>query len=240
MWQSLSDPILSLVYPQDCSVCDNEVESFHDGIACSGCWESTRIFNGSETLCTKCGAFLFEGHGSGNALCRRCDEHVYDRAASVGIYEQALRSAVLQLKRVPHASPRLQRLFIAAFERMGADEYSVVVPVPLSSHRQYERGFNQAAVLGRIVAKHARLTLDEKSLLRTKHTLMHRAGMDNKARGMTVKSAFGIVRPKLIEGRAIVLVDDVFTSGATASMCASVLKTSGASKVNVLTLARAA
>jgi predicted amidophosphoribosyltransferase len=91
-----------------------------------------------------------------------------------------------------------------------------------------------------MISRHAALPLDEKSLIRTKHTLMHRAGMDSKARGQTVKNAFKVVRPRLIEGRSILLVDDVFTSGETASICAKLLKKSGASTVNVLTLARAA
>jgi predicted amidophosphoribosyltransferase len=63
--------------------------------------------------------------------------------------------------------------------------------------------------------------------------------MDKKARELTVRNAFEVVRPKLINGKNIVLVDDVFTSGATASYCAKVLKKNGASRVNVFTLARA-
>jgi predicted amidophosphoribosyltransferase len=63
--------------------------------------------------------------------------------------------------------------------------------------------------------------------------------MDRKARARTVKNAFTVVRPKLIDNRTILLVDDVFTSGETASICAKVLKQSGAATVNVLTIARA-
>jgi predicted amidophosphoribosyltransferase len=63
--------------------------------------------------------------------------------------------------------------------------------------------------------------------------------MDRKARDMTVRNAFDVVRPKLIAGRSIILVDDVLTSGATASYCAKALKKSGAASVKVLTLARA-
>ncbi len=68
---------------------------------------------------------------------------------------------------------------------------------------------------------------------------MHRIGMDKKARELTVKNAFEITRPKLIEGKNVLLVDDVFTSGATASSCAKVLKKNGAVGVQVFTLARA-
>jgi predicted amidophosphoribosyltransferase len=69
---------------------------------------------------------------------------------------------------------------------------------------------------------------------------MHRATMDNKARETSVKNAFEVKRPKLIEGENILLIDDVFTSGATVSNCAKVLKEKGAGKVYILTVARTA
>ena len=68
---------------------------------------------------------------------------------------------------------------------------------------------------------------------------MHRAAMDKKAREATVKNAFEVVRPNMIRGRDILLVDDLMTSGSTASQCAKALKKSGACKVTVMTLARA-
>ena len=68
---------------------------------------------------------------------------------------------------------------------------------------------------------------------------MHRAAMDNKARELSVKDAFEVMRPKLVEGEKILLIDDVFTSGATVSNCAKILKENGAKQVCVLTVARA-
>jgi len=123
---------------------------------------------------------------------------------------------------------------------MSATAPPVVIPVPLSARRLQERGFNQAAVIATVIARSGNLLLDENSLVRKIHTPMHRAGMDRKARAMTVKKAFEVVRPKLIEGRDTLLVDDVLTSGETASICARVLKKSGAATVSVLTIARAA
>src|SRR5687768_16111738 len=231
MWRALTDPVLSLFYPRDCSVCHNEVASNADGIACSDCWQATRIFDGNETLCEKCGAFLFAGGAGASPSCRRCDEHHYDEASSIGIYEGALSASVLRLKRTPHVSRRVTQLFISSFDRMHVEAPSIIIPVPLSSRRQRDRGFNQAAVLGRIIAKHADLPLDISSLVRKIHTPMHRAGMDRKARAMTVKNAFEVVRPKLIEDKTVILVDDVFTSGETASICAGILKKSGAARV---------
>lgn len=241
MLKTLSHSILSVIYPQECLCCHGEVESPDDGIACSDCWANTRIFDGSETLCTKCGAFLFEGGPSRNEVqCRKCDEHSYDRAFSVGIYEHALSASIVHLKRNPSISKRIRHLLARTLDRMSTSGPPIVIPVPLSARRQQERGFNQAAVIATVIARSGNLLLDENSLVRKIHTPMHRAGMDRKARAMTVKKAFEVVRPKLIEGRDTLLVDDVLTSGETASICARVLKKSGAATVSVLTIARAA
>ncbi len=240
MLKTLSHSILSLVYPQECVCCHSEVESPDDGIACSDCWTKTRIFDGSETLCTKCGAFLFEGGGPRNELrCRKCDDHGYDRAFSVGIYEHALSASIVHLKRTPYLSKRVKTLLLQTLSQITFTNSTVVVPVPLSARRLRERGFNQATVIGKILAGAQEVSLDENSLIRTIHTPMHRAGMDRKARTRTVKNAFMVVRPKLLKGRDVLLVDDVLTSGATASICAQVLKKNGAASVNVLTIARA-
>ena len=240
MLRRLPDSILSVIYPQECCVCGGEVEYSEDGVACSGCWNETNVFDGSETLCTKCGAFLFGTMSSGGASCRKCDEHSYDRAFAAGLYEKALAAAILELKKTPHLSGRVKRLIIESVYRVHDRTSDLVIPIPLSSRRLRERGFNQAALIGRLVAKHTGLEFDESTLIRKVHTPMHRAGMDRKARALTVANAFDVVRPKLIDNKSILLVDDILTSGETASNCAKILKRNGAATVNVLTIARTA
>ncbi|HEX6126110.1 MAG TPA: hypothetical protein VFZ23_12125 [Pyrinomonadaceae bacterium] len=164
----------------------------------------------------------------------------FDRALAVGIYEHALSASIIRLKRSPYIAKRVRRLLDEALMRVPTDESTLIIPIPLSRKRRQERGFNQAEVVARSLARVSGLRIDGNSLVRKVHTPMHRAGMDKKARAMTVKNAFEVVRPKLIKGRSILLIDDVFTSGETASMCAKVLKKNGAATVNVLTIARAA
>jgi competence protein ComFC len=239
MLHKIYDSCLALVYPQACLICENSVENSADGIACEACWKATRIFSGAETLCYKCGAFLREKPTDFQTFCRACDEHFYDSARAVGIYEHALAASILHLKTEPFVAKNLQKLFVSAFENSIFQDATRIVPVPLSKKRNLERGFNQAAVLARILARRTKIILDEKSLARTIHTPIHRAAMDRKAREMTVKNAFDVQRPKLIENENILLIDDVFTSGATVSNCAKALKKKGAGKVYVLTVARA-
>jgi len=238
MLDKFLDSLLTLAYPQACQVCESSVEKSADGVACHFCWKKTNIFSGAETLCAKCGAFLQAKPTSFQTFCHRCDEHFYDSASAVGIYEHALAVSVLHLKREPLVARKLRKLFVARFQHSDFQDATLIVPVPLSKKRFLERSFNQAAVLSKILAKQTKINLDEQSLVRKIHTPMHRAGMDGKARELSVENAFEVKRPKFIEGAKVLLVDDVFTSGATVSNCAKVLKKNGADKVYVFTLAR--
>jgi ComF family protein len=240
MFSQIYDSLLTLAYPQACQICENSVENSTDGVACQTCWKKTRIFSGKETLCCKCGRFLRSKATDFQTFCHQCDEQFYNAASAVGVYENALAVSVLNLKHEPFAAKKLQKLFVSCFHNSAFQDSTKIIPVPLSKKRFLERGFNQAAVLAEILAKQIRIPLDGQSLVRIIHTPMHRATMDNKARETSVKNAFEVKRPNFIEGENILLVDDVFTSGATVSNCAKVLKEKGASKVYVLTVARAA
>jgi ComF family protein len=143
------------------------------------------------------------------------------------------------LKHEPQVSGRLGRLLYAAQGRPPLNTATRIVPVPLHAERERERGFNQATLLARALASRANLTLDEWSVVRNSHTSRHRAGMDRRARRETVERAFQVTRPRLIAGQRILLVDDVFTTGATVSACAQALKDAGAEDVFVLTVAQA-
>lgn len=240
MFSFLTDPLTSLVYPQFCGVCGRIVENASDGAACAECWDDTRIFDALDKVCSKCGIFLVTSVVNDETiLCGSCDEHHYDTAMSAGFYRKALAASILELKRKPIVASRLEKLLVEAFERMQTQSDVTIIPVPLSKKRFHERGFNQASLLAASLAQNVRRPLDDKTLVRERDTPMHRAAMDRMAREATVKNAFAVVRPKLITGRSILLVDDLMTSGATVSQCAKSLKKSGAARVDVLTLARA-
>lgn len=238
MFSKIYNPLLTLLYPQGCQICENSVEDYNDGVACRWCWEKTRIFSGEETLCRKCGRFLQAKLTSYETFCRQCGGHFYDSASAVGIYEIALAASVLNLKREPFVAAYLQKLFISRFLNSHFYDVSLIIPVPLSKKRLIERGFNQAAALANILSIQTGLKLDEQSLARVIHTPMRRAATDTKAREASVANAFEVKRPKFVKGEKILLVDDVFTSGATVSNCAKTLRENGADKVYVLTLAR--
>lgn len=239
MFRALRDSLLSIVLPQECSVCSGPVESHDDGVACSRCWSETRLFDGSQLLCVKCGAFFGKTAIDSAARCHQCDDHHYDQARAAGVYEKALAATIINLKSDPVLSRRAAAAFVDAFDRSDLGSTSVIIPVPLSKRRMVERGFNQAEILGRLLSRKRDIPIDCHSLFRKGHTPIHRVAMDMKARELTVRNAFDVRRAKLIEGQNVLLVDDVLTSGSTTSYCAKVLKKNCASRVNVITLARA-
>ncbi|MEK7724066.1 MAG: ComF family protein [Acidobacteriota bacterium] len=236
---TLYDSFLTLIYPQACQICLNSVEKQADGYVCRDCWENTQIFNGNETLCSKCGAFLLDTPTNFETFCRRCDDDSYDKAIATGKYEKAFLVTILNLKHTAYVPKTLSDLLDQTFLNSEFQDADLIIPVPLSQKRFTERGFNQAELLAEKLAKQTELLLDKTSLRRKLHIEKRRAGMDRKSRLESVKNAFEVVSPRLIEGKKILLVDDVFTSGATVSNCAKALKKAGAEKVYVLTVARA-
>jgi ComF family protein len=170
--------------------------------------------------------------------CRRCDEDAFSVARTCGVYEGALRASILSLKNREHIGSRLKQLMMQMQKQNPIQAATLIIPVPLHPERRKARGFNQAALIARELSIASSLPLNEVSLVRTQHTNRHRAGMDWKGRRDTVANAFAVVYPALITGERVLLVDDVFTTGATVSACAEKLLSAGAVDVFVLTLAR--
>lgn len=239
MMSAIHNSLISIAFPAACLDCGELVEDAALGPACKPCWDATTIFSGCETGCRKCGASLGDERGPITTSCHQCRDHIYDSAAAIGVYEKALAASVISLKTLPRLSSRVRLLAKMALRRASARDNDLVVPTPLSKLRLNERGFNQAEIIASFIAKCLDLPVDTASLTRKTHTAMHRVGMDATARSQSVKDAFQVVRPNLISGKKILLIDDVLTSGATASSCAVVLKQSGARRVDVFTLARA-
>ena len=228
---NLYDAVLTLAYPQICVICGSSVEQRRFGVACETCWKGTRIFADDEEICCKCGAL--------GPRCGRCEEMAFTTARAVGVYKGALRETVLQLKRQPYVPRHVQSLLSEAVRREPLVFSTRVIPVPLHPKRLQTRGFNQASIVAEAVSKALKLPLDEVNLVRVSSTEKYRAGLDRKGRRDTVAGAFEVRHPRLVAGENILLVDDVFTTGATVSACAEALINSGATDVYVLTIGRA-
>lgn len=172
-------------------------------------------------------------------VCETCwkTQIFTNQGDSIGWYEGALRETVLLLKRQPFLPQHVAELIAEASKAFTG--VTRVVPVPLHEERLRSRGFNQAAIIAREMSRALGVPLDETSLIRVSSSEKHRTGLDAKGRWDSVAKAFVVRYPRLIEGETVLLVDDVFTTGATLSSCTETLIEAGAKSVLIMTLARA-
>jgi ComF family protein len=203
----------------------------------------------ADGLCSICGErlpgpyALFTDGEVRCTLCRRL-EPPYVKAAAYGSYEGGLRELIHLLKYdgVRPAANVLGRMLAEAtapLRPLFADQPVLIVPVPLFPLKRRQRGFNQAELIARTVVKldpSGRFELNP-VLRRTRET-QSQIGLSRHQRRENLRGAFAVTAPDAIRGREVLLVDDVFTTGTTASECAMVLRRAGAAKVYVATVAR--
>ena len=180
-------------------------------------------------------------------MCRRASPH-FERACFFSSYDGALRGLIhlLKYQQIKPAAELLGKLLAKTVvqHRDFADEAPLlVVPVPLFRAKTRQRGFNQAELLARVLVKHLSrqsspaVELHSSNLRRIRATISQ-TGLTRHQRRANVRGAFALSHPEAVQGRSVLLVDDVFTTGTTLSECAKVLRSAGAEKVWVATVAR--
>lgn len=241
MWFArISESLLSTLFPTACHECGALVENLANGVACSSCWEKLTTLS-PMTGCPRCSYPLDTAFDNRLWLnsCKKCKDLTFSYARAYAYYEGAIKASIIYLKKNPVICNRLHQLICSLLETdpilKGSD---LIIPVPLHSERLSERGFNQAEVIASILSRNSTIAVDCQSLQRTISTVRHRAGMDRQDRFSSLRSAFEVTRPRLVAGRKILLVDDLFTTGTTLSVCAERLFAAGAEQVCILTLAR--
>lgn len=171
-------------------------------------------------------------------LCTVCRESLvnFDTAYSFGSYEGPLRKLIHLFKyaKVESLAEPLSRFVIRALPL--DQNFDSVLAMPMHWRKQWERGFNQAELLARPVAKRYGLKLSH-NLRRERYTRAQ-AGLSELERQENLKGSFCVKRPEQVQGKRLLLIDDVFTTGATLRAAAAALKAAGAARVSALTLAR--
>jgi ComF family protein len=176
--------------------------------------------------------------------CRECRPE-FDRAVSYGEYKDSLRGLIhlLKYEAVSSADAPLGRMLAEAISELlpaCADDNVLLVPVPLHRVRRRSRGFNQAELIARAALKRLPPQMEFASavLIRQRETVSQ-VGLSREERIENMRGAFRVGDAGRVQGRNVIVVDDVMTTGTTLSECARVLKKAGAAKVWAATVARA-
>ena len=237
--ENVPGDVLNLLFPNHCYFCG---VSLNTGVCiCSRCSSALEIIQG--TVCTRCGSPLVTGDVFHGKSCSQCSDldFTFGRNESLGIFEGLLRKLIHLYKFEGRRS--LYRLFatlLLTHRRAFIMQHDLIVPVPLSPARFAERGFNQSFLIARAVARHVRIACAGNGLCRRGNAAplssvpSHRERISNLTDRISVRES----HIKRVENRQVLLIDDVLTTGATASACAEALFKADAAKVNVLTLAR--
>ncbi len=222
---------LNILFPEHCPICEKPSLDHKTTPICTDCWQTIRPYSGPK--CQKCN----KPHVSDiPTICGDClnDEPAFKFAKSFGIYEGVLKKAINLLKY--HNVKRLSKPLTDIILQIKIPRADSLIPVPLYKKRLRHREFNQSALLAKNIAKSLGVKVLLNCLVKIKDT-MPQVGLSSRDRIKNIKKTFEVTNKKLIEGENIILVDDVFTTGATVRECSKVLKRAGAEDIYVITLA---
>lgn len=230
---------LDILLPPLCHVCHEFIPNADPLHICPACRERMPLI--ASPHCVICGC-PFTGAGDDHACgaCITSPRH-FDAARAALAYEGASRDLIhaFKYRNKTHLRRPLALLAIEVLSGfVRAREPDLIMPVPLHRKRLRGRGFNQAVLLGEIFSSHWKVPLDRHNLRRVRWT-EPQVNLPAGDRRTNVKGAFSIQNSDRIDGRRILLVDDVLTTGSTVDECSLVLKDAGAVDVSVITVARA-
>ncbi len=258
--------IIDALFPSKCVNCGELLADRHQNeAACACAWGGKSLRNTvllffchecgrqlkqvSSPICSCCGEAFVSRRGR-DRICGRCtnDPPAFDAARALFAYEEPLVSIIHRFKysRATHLSRPLGKMLFAAYKSyFSGSGIDLIVPVPLHPNKLRERGFNQAS---RLACRWQRWTAKENngncgfhfddSVLARKKDTRSQTGLSREDRQKNMRSAFTVTCGEAVFDKKILVVDDVMTTGATASACARELKKAGAKKVFILTLAR--
>lgn len=246
--KKLTGAVLDLVYPPDlyCVCCHKLIDSTRTYRLCNDCMDGIKWI--SDRTCIKCGKRLSEVNPGETCFSCREHDHCFDKGFTCAEYGTHERAMIFSLKydgRTDIAKTMGEIMYDRMAAEFGAaaleDMYDLVLPVPIHARKKALRGFNQAALIAREFARRARLEYDDDILIRTKEThIMRSLGPDQRREN--IRGAFELRkrRAKEVMGKRILVVDDIYTTGATVDEIAHILKANGADYIDVLTFAAGA
>ncbi|MEW6170502.1 MAG: ComF family protein [Candidatus Omnitrophota bacterium] len=240
MLKSIFQGLTELIYPKACLLCKEKITNSCD-LICKDCL--VKINPNLPPFCQRCGRRLNKNELiNGKNICFKCHRinFHFDRAWSSCIYEGAIKDLIHQFKYNSKKSLEkpLSKLLLEFINNyhLPKDVIDIVVPMPLHTKKLREREFNQSEVLAKSVSDALNRKISVNNLIRLKDT-PSQTQLDDQMRWQNVQGAFSVKDPSEFKNKVVLLIDDVLTTGATASEAALALKKSNANVVFVLTLA---
>ena len=238
-FKRLLEASLGFLYPENCQVCKLTSATSQEGFVCHDCWQKVRFIK--PPFCQRCG-LPYAGDITTEFECSNCHgiELHFTSARSAVLAREPVLDIIHRYKyqRALWFEPFLADLLIrAAVPELAKERWDFIVPVPLHPAKQREREFNQAERLGARLSRATRIPLNTKLLQRVEATQTQTL-LSREQRAANVRKAFKMRSEQRLDGLRLVLLDDVFTTGATTSSCARVLLSAGAESVCVWTVAR--
>jgi ComF family protein len=230
---------LGFFYPEICQLCESERATAKNGFVCSRCWSGVRFIK--PPFCERCG-LPFEGDITTVFECANCREMElhFSSARSAVVAKTVVLEAIHRFKysRALWFENFLAGLFLReALPALRGQKWDFIAPVPLHPVKHREREFNQAEIFAKHLSDATKIPLNTK-LLRRVNSTMTQTRLTKQQRAENMRGAFAIRKGVKLSGEKIIVVDDVFTTGATTSACAKVLRAAGAGEVCVWTVAR--
>ena len=230
--------LLDLLFPPLCHVCKVFIPKAGELLICAGCLEKITFL--ATPLCTVCGIPFGTENGLDH-VCGVCLKHPpFHICRSATLFAGPVQELIHRFKyghRVQLSQPLgiLTARALATFGGAAAPE--LIVPVPLHRKRLRERGYNQSQLIGAVLAQRWGAPLELGNLRRIRWT-EPQTSMDASQRRENVSGAFAVREPRRVEGKRVLLVDDVLTTGSTIRACAEALREAGAEAICVVTVAR--
>lgn len=232
------DTFLNFIFPRNiyCILCGKPVDRDEKYSICDECKTNLKFIEGK--TCEKCGKPISEFH-----MERKCHECInnyrfFTKAISCIEYDDISKKIIYDLK---YNKKRYISYHIAEimYDRLKEEEmncFDIIIPVPLHPTKEKNRSFNQASIIGKYLSRMTNIRIDNKTLIRSKNTITQNM-LTREQRRKNLEHAFNVVKRNDIIDKSILIIDDIYTTGATINQCSKVLIENGARSVYAVILA---